>query len=79
MSVSSLEKLFGRECPKCGKPCQTAEAAAVSLAAGAQYNMQCEDGHKWSEFYKFVYTGFWWDGKRYDSYGTEVVKNDVVS
>jgi hypothetical protein len=69
------KKLFGRFCPKCGKVCQTHDAAAVSLGAGVQYNMSCEDGHKWSEFYCLTYTGFWWDGKRYDSYGEEI-KND---
>lgn len=68
------EKLFGRFCPKCGKVCQTHEAVSVSLGAGVQYNMQCEDGHKWSEFYCLTYTGFWWDGKRYDTYGQEVPK-----
>lgn len=69
------EKLFERTCPKCGKIYQTAEAAQVSLGAGIQYNMQCEDNHKWSEFYSLTYTGFWWNGKRYDSYGQEVRKD----
>lgn len=69
------EKLFGRSCPKCGKLYQTAEVAMVSIGAGVQYNMQCENGHKWSEFYCLTYTGFWWDNKRYDSYGQEVRKD----
>ena len=69
------EKLFGRTCPKCGKLYQTAEATPVSLGAGVQYNMQCEDKHKWSEFYTLSYQGFWWDGKKYDSYSQEIRKD----
>ena len=71
-----MEKLFGRLCPKCGEACQVHEVASVGLGVGIQYNMQCENGHKWSEFYQLTYTGFWWDGKRYDSYGQEVIKNE---
>jgi hypothetical protein len=66
------KKLFARLCPKCGKLCQTAEPTPINLGAGVQYNMQCEDGHKWSEFYCLTYTGYWWDGKKYDTYGEEV-------
>ena len=68
------KKLFGRLCPNCGKVCQTHELTSVSLGPGAQYNMTCENGHKWSEFYCLTYTGYWWNGKKYDTYGEEVKK-----
>lgn len=70
------KKLFARYCPKCGEACQTYEIASTSLGAGAQVNMMCENNHKWSEFYCLTYTGYWWDGKRYDTYGEEVFKNE---
>ena len=68
------KKLFGRFCPKCGEVCKTSEIAKGALGSGAQVNMSCEQGHKWSEFYCLTYTGYWWDGKKYDGYGEE--KND---
>lgn len=68
------KKLFGRFCPKCGEVCQTHEIVKVALGPGAQVNMTCEQGHKWSEFYHLTYTGYWWDGKMYDTYGEEVKK-----
>ena len=67
------KKLFGRFCPKCGEVCQTQEIVKVALGSGAQVNLSCEHGHKWSEFYQLTYTGYWWDGKHYDTYGE--VKN----
>lgn len=48
------------------------EIASVSLGPGIQVNMTCEQGHKWSEFYNLDYQGYWWSGKRYDTYGEEV-------
>jgi len=69
-----VNKLFSRTCPKCGKTCQTYETSMVSLGAGVQYNMSCEDGHKWSEFYCLTYTGYWWDGNRYNTYGEAIPK-----
>ena len=68
------KKLFDRVCPKCGELYQACELTPPSLGAGVQANMKCEQGHKWSEFYCLTYTGYWWDGKRYDSYGQEVSK-----
>lgn len=67
------KKLFGRFCPKCGEVCQTHEIVKVALGSGAQVNLSCEHGHKWSEFYHLTYIGYWWDGKHYDTYGE--VKN----
>ena len=71
------KKLFERYCPNCGEPCLTHDATLVSLGAGVQFNMQCENGHKWSEFYCLTYTGYWYQGKRYDSYGEEVIKKET--
>jgi hypothetical protein len=65
------KKLFGRFCPKCGAVCQTHEIVKVALGPGAQVNMSCEQGHMWSEFYHLLYTGYWWNGKHYDTYGEE--------
>lgn len=66
------KKLFGRFCPKCGEVCQAHEIVKVALGSGAQVNLSCEHGHKWSEFYYLGYQGYWWNGKRYDAYGEEV-------
>lgn len=66
------KKLFGRLCPKCGEVCQVHEIVKIHLGPGAQVNMTCEQGHKWSEFYNLDYQGYWWNGKRYDTYGEEV-------
>lgn len=71
------KKLCGRLCPKCDEPCMTREVAKVSLGAGVQFNMQCENNHKWSEFYSLTYQGYWWDGKMYDSCGEEKVKEET--
>ena len=71
------KKLFGKTCPKCGNVCSAKEVASVKLGAGVQINMMCEDSHKWSEFYSLTYTGFWWDGKKYDTYGEEVKHEDL--
>ena len=72
--MEEAKKLFSRVCPKCGETYQTNEIAKVGLGSGVQVNMCCEKGHKWSEFYCLTYTGFWWDGKRFDTYGQEVPK-----
>ena len=66
------KKLFGRTCPNCGNLCQTNEIAKAALGSGIQANMSCEQGHKWSEFYSLSYQGYWWDGKKYDTYGEEI-------
>ena len=63
------KKLFGRICPKCGELYQTCDFAKVHLGLGAQVNLQCSAGHRWTEFYNLEYRGFWWDGTMYDSYG----------
>lgn len=68
------KKLFGRSCPRCGEACQTNEIVKVALGPGAQVNMSCENGHRWSEFYNLEYQGYWWNGKMYDSCGEEKVK-----
>lgn len=68
-------KLFGRVCPKCSEPYQSCEIVKVHLGSGANVNMQCQNGHKWTEFYNLEYRGYWWDGKMYDSYGEELVKD----
>ena len=65
-------KIFDRFCPKCSAVYQTREIAKIALGSGVQINMSCENNHKWSEFYSLTYRGFWWDGKRYDTYGEEV-------
>lgn len=65
-------KLFGRLCPKCGEMYKKYQIAKVALGPGAQINFMCEQEHKWSEFYSLSYQGYWWDGKRYDTYGQEV-------
>ena len=70
------KKLFGRVCPSCGEIYKTRTVADVTLGGGAQVNMQCEHGHKWSEFYSLSYQGYWWYGKRYDTYGDEIKKNE---
>lgn len=66
------EKLYGRACPKCGGSYVELQFAKVHLGHGAQVNLCCENGHKWSEFYSFTYQGYWYDGKKYDSYGEKV-------
>lgn len=71
------KKLFGRTCPSCGELCQTHEIAKISLGAGAQINMSCDKGHKWSEFYNLSYQGYWWMGKVYDMCGDEK-ENKVI-
>lgn len=65
------EKLFGRTCPKCGDIYKECQFAKAGIGIGIHANMMCERGHKWTEFYSLSYHGFWWDGKRYDSYGKE--------
>lgn len=65
------KKLFGRTCPKCNEVYQYCEFVKVHLGPGAHVNMQCSNGHKWTEFYSFEYQGYWWDGKRYDSCGEQ--------
>ena len=70
------EKLFGRSCPKCGELYKECQIAKISLGAGAQVNLMCEQGHKWSEFYTLTYQGYWWTDSRYDSYGKKV-GNDI--
>lgn len=63
------KKLFSRVCPKCGELCQAFALVKVDLGAGVQYDMQCENGHRWTEFYTLSYQGYWYDGKKYNSYG----------
>jgi len=70
------KKFIGRICPKCGALYTEHQIAKAHLASGAQVNMSCENGHKWSEFYNLDYQGYWWDGKMYDSYGEEKKKED---
>ena len=69
------KKLFSRTCPQCGELCVEQQIAKAGLGPGVQLNMNCEQGHKWSEFYSLSYIGYWWKGKSYDAYGEEV--NDV--
>ena len=69
------KKMFGRICPKCGEICAELQIAKVALGPGAQVNLACEHGHKWSEFYGLDYQGYWWKGKRYDTFGEEI-KNE---
>ena len=64
-------KLFGRTCPKCGEVFKDCQLAKVGFGAGIYANMTCEQGHKWTEFYGLTYQGYWWDGKRYNSYGED--------
>lgn len=64
-------KLFPRLCPKCGEVYETHEFAKVHLGPGVYVNMMCPNKHKWTEFYSLTYTGYWWDGKRYDTFGEE--------
>ena len=66
------KKLLTRTCPKCGNICLTAEVAKIVPSSIVHMNMTCEHGHKWTEFYSLAYQGFWWDGKKYDSYGEQV-------
>lgn len=65
------EKFFGRTCPKCGDIYKECQLVKVGIGVGAQANMMCEQGHKWTEFYSLSYQGFWWDGKMYNSFGEE--------
>ena len=65
------KKLLARYCPNCGELCTVHDIALTSLGAGVQFNMQCENGHKWSEFYTLTYRGYWYQGKKYSSYGEE--------
>jgi hypothetical protein len=71
-------KIINRICPKCGELYQTKEIAKVTLGGGAQINMSCENGHKWSEFYSLTYQGYWWSGKRYDSYSEEIPNEKLI-
>jgi hypothetical protein len=71
------KKLFSRFCPKCGEVCQTDEIAKASLGAGVNVNMTCGQGHKWTEFYSLSYQGYWYSGKRYDSYGEEIANETI--
>ena len=66
------EKLFGRTCPKCGEVYKECQFAKISLGAGVQANLTCEQGHQWSEFYQLSYQGYWFDGNKYDSYGNKI-------
>jgi hypothetical protein len=70
------EKLLGRTCPKCGEVYKQCQVAKAAIGPGVQFNLTCEQGHQWSEFYSLVYQGYWHDGKRYDSYGQEASTND---
>lgn len=70
-------KLFRRSCPKCGETYRVCELAKVNLGGKVQYNMQCENNHKWSEFYSLDYQGYWWDGKLYNNYGEEILKEET--
>lgn len=65
------EKLFNRICPKCGELYIEQQVVKANIGSGAQINMRCENNHKWTEFYSLTYQGFWWDGKRYNSFGEE--------
>lgn len=65
------EKLFGRTCPVCGEVYTTCDLVKVGIGSGIQANMTCEQGHQWSEFYSLAYQGYWFDGKRYNSYGEQ--------
>ena len=67
-------KMFGRSCPKCGESYKDIEIAKAKLGPGVQINLMCEQSHKWSEFYTLFYQGYWWDGKKYDSYGKELIE-----
>ena len=66
------EKLFGRTCPQCGEVYKQCQVAKAAIGPGVQFNLTCEQGHQWSEFYSVAYQGYWFNGKRYDSYGQEV-------
>lgn len=70
------KKLAGWFCPECGEMFSTHQFANMSLGQGAQVNMSCEQGHKWSEFYSLTYQGFWSKGARYDSFGDLFNKED---
>lgn len=71
-----MDKLFSRYCPKCNELYSRFEIAKVGLGSGVQVNMSCEHNHKWSEFFCLTYTGFWWSGARYDSYGNIINEDD---
>ena len=68
-------KLFGRSCPVCGEIYKEYQIAKIHVGSGAQINLMCEQGHKWSEFYSLTYQGYWSNGKKYDSYGEEIIKD----
>jgi hypothetical protein len=70
------EKLFGRVCPQCGEVYKQKQVAKAAIGSGVQFNLTCEQGHQWSEFYSVSYQGYWFNGKRYDSYGQEISTND---
>lgn len=53
------------------------QVAQVSLGAGVQVNLMCEQGHKWSEFYHLDYQGYWCEGKKYDTYGEELKPDEL--
>lgn len=65
------DKLFGRTCPNCGEIYKECQIVKVHVGSGAQINLTCEQGHKWSEFYNLTYQGYWYKGKKYNSYGEE--------
>ena len=71
------KKLFGRFCPKCNELYVESQIAQASLGAGAQVNLMCEQGHKWSEFYHLDYQGYWCEGKKYDTYGEELKADEL--
>jgi hypothetical protein len=71
------KKLFGRSCPVCNETYQSCELAKVHLGAGVHANMECPNGHRWTEFYTLNYEGYWFNGKRYDSFGEEK-ENKVI-
>lgn len=67
-------KILNRFCPVCNELYQDLEYAKISIAAKVQINMRCPNNHKWSEFYSLYYQGYWFNGKHYDSYGEEKIK-----
>lgn len=64
-------KLFGRTCPICGEIYKECQITKIHIGAGAQINLMCEQGHKWSEFYSLTYRGYWSNNKKYNSNGEE--------
>lgn len=72
-----MDKLFSRYCPKCNELYSNLEIAKVNLGSGVQINMQCENGHKWSEFFFLTYAGYWYTGTLYDSYGNALKEDNA--